>query len=76
MEGSKQVGNGNQNGQYPPPEGAVNMIQKGMPTNRTQKLITRQVNLTIKSPPPTLEYLNWSDHRVEFNNDDHPHSVP
>ncbi|KAM0844865.1 hypothetical protein ACQ4PT_056787 [Festuca glaucescens] len=72
----QQAGNGNQNGQYPPPKGADNMIHKGRPTNRTQKLIIRQVNLVIKSPPPTPEYLNWSDHRVEFSRDDHPPSIP
>jgi hypothetical protein len=45
----------------PPPRGSVNMIQKGRPSNMTQKLITRQVNLVIQAPPPTIEYLDWSE---------------
>jgi hypothetical protein len=52
------------------------MIQKGKPTNRTQKLITRKVNLAIRSPPPTPEYLNWSDQAITFDRADHPPSVP
>ena len=52
------------------------MIQKGRLSNRIQKLITRQVSLAIKSPPPTPEYLNWSDQTIEFSRDDHPPQVP
>ena len=61
---------------YQPSRGAINMIQKGRLSNRIQKLITRQVSLAIKSPPPTPEYLNWSDHKIEFSRDDHPPRVP
>ncbi|KAK1668137.1 hypothetical protein QYE76_056296 [Lolium multiflorum] len=49
----------------PPPyvdpnsHGAVSMIQKGRPSNRTQKVISRQVFMAEKMPPPTVEYLNW-----------------
>jgi hypothetical protein len=57
---------------YQPSRGAINMIQKGRLSNRVQKLITRQVSLAITSPPSILEYLNWSDHKIEFSRDDHP----
>jgi hypothetical protein len=52
------------------------MIQKGRLSNRIQKLITRKVSLTIKSPPPTPKYLNWSDQTIESSRDDHPPGVP
>jgi hypothetical protein len=28
------------------------------------------------SPPPTTEYLNLSDKKIEFSRDDHPLKVP
>jgi hypothetical protein len=34
------------------------------------------VSLAIQSPPPTPEYLNWSDHKIEFSREDHPPRVP
>ena len=52
------------------------MIQKGRPSNRSQKLITRQVNLAETSPPATPEYLDWSEGSVTFNRADHPLRVP
>jgi hypothetical protein len=62
----------NPNEGYQPSRGAINMIQKGRSSNRTQKLITRQVSLATKSPPPTPEYLNWSAQTIEFSREDHP----
>jgi hypothetical protein len=38
-------------------KGAVTMIQKGSSSNRSQKLISRQVNMAILSPPPTTDIL-------------------
>ena len=61
---------------YPAPIGNVCMIQKGRPSNRCQKLITRQVNLAISSPPSTPEYLNWSEASITFSRADHPPRVP
>jgi hypothetical protein len=40
--------------------GQLSMIQKGRPSNRSQKLISRQVYMATTKPPPTIEYLNWS----------------
>ena len=54
----------------------MNMIQKGRPSNRTQKLITRQVNLATRAPPPTPEYLNWSEQEISFSREDHPIQIP
>jgi hypothetical protein len=45
---------------------AVSMIQKGRPSNRAQKLISRQVYMAEKMPPPTIEYLNWLGHAIGF----------
>ena len=56
--------------------GAVSMIQKGRPSNRAQKLISRQVFMAEKSPPPTIEYLNWSGQAIGFTQEDHPPQVP
>jgi hypothetical protein len=56
--------------------GGVNMIQKSRPNNRQQKLITRQVNLAIQTPPSTLEYLAWSDEYIWFGREDHPYKIP
>ena len=58
------------------PVGRMFMIQKGRPSNRDQKLITRQVYLAVKSPPAVPEYLNWSHASITFNRDDHPPQVP
>jgi hypothetical protein len=58
--------NSNPSGGYPRPRGAVNMIQKMRPPNRLLEIITRQVNLAIQAPPPTPEYLDWSDQYIGF----------
>ena len=66
----------------PPPyvdpnsNGAVSMIQKGRPSNRAQKVISRQVFMAEKMPPPTVEYLNWSGQDIGFTIADHPQQVP
>ena len=62
--------------EYPAPRGNMAMIQKGRPSNRTQKLITREVSMAVKMPPPTLEYLNWLEQEISFNRTDHPLRVP
>src|SRR4051794_6836833 len=61
---------------YTQPRGALQMIQKGGLKNRAQKLITRHVNMAITSPPPTIEYLNWSDQSIGYTREDHPPQVP
>jgi hypothetical protein len=60
------------NGPYIDTTGAVSMIQKGRPSNRTQKVISRQVYMAEKMPPPTIEYLNWSGQDIGFTQADHP----
>jgi hypothetical protein len=45
-------------------------------SKKEQKSISRQVNLAITLPPPTIEYLNWSDHPIDFSSEDHPPKVP
>ncbi len=52
------------------------MIQKGRPSNRVQKAITRQVNLATHSPPSTTEYLSGSESCITFDKRDHPPQVP
>ena len=52
------------------------MIQKGPPSRKSQKLITRQVALAITSPPATPEYLDWSETPITFDRSDHPPRVP
>jgi hypothetical protein len=52
------------------------MIQKGRPSKRCQKLITRQVNMDVKEPPATPEYLYWSEQPIGFDRADHPPRVP
>ena len=62
----------------PPPyvdpnsNGAVSMIQKGRPSNRAQKVISRQVSMAEKMPPPMVEYLSWSGQDIGFTIADHP----
>jgi hypothetical protein len=41
-----------------------------------EKSLTRQVNLTVTSPPTTTEYLHWSEQPTEFSRDGHPIIVP
>lgn len=67
IEGPSNVNSG-----FTKPRGSVVMIQKGRPTNRAQKLITRQVSMAVLSPPPTVEYLNWSDQPIGYSRADHP----
>lgn len=52
------------------------IIQKGRPSNQCQKLITREVNLVVASPPATPKYLDWSESSITFNRADHPLWVP
>jgi hypothetical protein len=52
------------------------MIKKGRPSNRAQKVISRQVFMAEKMPPPTIEYLNWSGQDIDFTQADHPPQVP
>jgi hypothetical protein len=52
------------------------MIQPVPKSKKEQKIISRQVNLAISSPPATTEYLKWSDQPVRFSRADHPRKVP
>ena len=61
--------------QYPPPQGQMYMIQKGRPSNREQKLRTRQVNMAVMSPPAVTEFLKGSETAISFSREDHPPSV-
>jgi hypothetical protein len=54
----------------------MTMIQPVPKSKKIQKSITRQVNLAITAPPPTTEYLNWSDQPIKFSREDHPPKVP
>ena len=61
---------------FPAPRGQMNMIQKGRPSNRTQKLITRQVFQAITNPPAVPEYLRGSETDITFSRADHPPAIP
>ena len=52
------------------------MIQKGRPSNRCQKLISRQVYQAIASPPAVPDYLRGSETEIMFSRADHPPAVP
>jgi hypothetical protein len=52
------------------------MIQPVPKSHKEEKSISRQVNLAIRSPPVTTEYLHWSEQPIEFNREDHPIIVP
>jgi hypothetical protein len=52
------------------------MIQPMPKSKKERKSISRQVNLSISSPPVTTEYLQWSDQPVRFSRADHPRKVP
>jgi hypothetical protein len=52
------------------------IIQPVPKSKKEQKIISRQVNLAISSPPATTEYLKWSDQPVRFSRADHPRKVP
>src|SRR3954462_10323395 len=60
---------------YPVPKGSL-MIQKGRPTNRVQKKITRQVSLVVTAPPAIPEYLSGSESCITFSRSDHPCQIP
>lgn len=61
---------------YPPSKGKVFMIQKAAPSKRSQKLVSRKVNMEEISPPATTEFLNWSDASITFSKADHLPKVP
>ncbi|KAK1606525.1 hypothetical protein QYE76_030198 [Lolium multiflorum] len=52
------------------------LARKARPSNRAQKVISRQVFMAEKMPPPTVEYLNWSGQDIGFTIADHPQQVP
>jgi hypothetical protein len=52
------------------------MIQPVLKSKKERKIVSRQVNLAISSPPATTEYLKWSDQPVRFSRADHPRKVP
>jgi hypothetical protein len=52
------------------------MIQPVPKSKKERKIIFRQVNLAISSPPATIEYLKWSNQPVRFSRADHPRKVP
>src|SRR4051812_3853542 len=60
---------------YPMPKGSL-MIQKGRPTNRVQKKITRQIILVVTAPPAIPEYLSGSESCITSSHSDHPCRVP
>src|SRR3954462_5135049 len=52
------------------------MIQEGIPSNRQQKQVSRQVFLTVPSHPAILEYLCGSTTDITFSREDHPPAIP
>jgi hypothetical protein len=52
------------------------MIQPVPKSKKEKKIISRQVNLAISSPPATTEYLRWSDQTIRFSRADHPRKIP
>jgi hypothetical protein len=52
------------------------MIQPVPKSKKEWKIISRQVNLAISSPPATIEYLKWSGQPVRFSRVDYPRKVP
>ena len=52
---------------FPAARGQINMIQKGRPSNRTQKIITRQVYQAITNPPAVPDYLRGSETAITFS---------
>ena len=52
------------------------MIQKGRPSNRCQKLISRQVYQAMTSPPAVPDYLRGSETEIMSSQADHPPAVP
>ena len=62
--------------QYPEAHDRIYMIQEGMPSNRQQKQVTRQVFLAISAHPAVPEYLRGSETEITFSRDDHPPVIP
>ena len=60
--------------QYSAPHGQMYTIQPGKPSNREQKLRTRQVNLAAMAPPAIPEFLKGSETPISFSKEDHPPS--
>ena len=61
---------------YPVARGQMGMIQKARRSRRSQKTITRNVNMAEMSPPATPEYLKGSETPITFSRVDHPPVVP
>ena len=51
------------------------MIQPGKPSNREQKLRTRQVNLAAMAPPAIPEFLKGAETEIIYSKEDHPPSI-
>jgi hypothetical protein len=66
----------NEEEEFPPPRGFMPMIQRGRPTNKVQRKRAREVFHTEHAPPATPEYLNWSEHPIDFDRSDHPPKIP
>ena len=62
--------------QYPLVRRQLNMIQKGRPSNRCQKLISRQVYQAMASPPAVPDYLRGLETEITFSREDHLPAVP
>jgi hypothetical protein len=62
-QGQNQPNQGNDNdGGYIPSKGHITtMIQPVPKSNKEEKSISRQVNLSVTSPLVTIEYLHWSE---------------
>jgi hypothetical protein len=78
LQGQDQPNQGRNDdeGYVPSKEHITAMIQPVPKLNKEEKIITRQVNLAVTSPPATTEYLHWSEQPIEFSRDDHPITVP
>jgi hypothetical protein len=77
-QGQDQPNQGHDNdGGYVPSKGHITaMIQPVTKSNKEEKSITRQVNLTVTSPRATTEYLHRLEQPIEFSREDHPIIVP
>jgi hypothetical protein len=86
LPASQQGNNGVPQGQDQPNQGhdddggyilskghITTMIQPVPKSNKEEKSITRQVNM---SPPAATEYLHWSEQPIEFSREDHHITVP
>jgi hypothetical protein len=77
-QGQNQPNQGNDNeGGYIPSKGHIAAMIHPVPKlNKEEKIISRQVNLAVTSPPVTTKYLHWSEQPIEFNREDHSITVP